>query len=212
MSLLRRLWRDPRAAGAAEFALVLPLMLLFLLGIIDAGRYMWNINQAEKATQTGARWAVATDIIPGAGYDDGLAGYSFAVDGGVTQGTVVDSTAFPGVNCTADVDGNLSCSCPSSCDFETATDSGGQEAFDAMVARMQQIYPALDASDVSISYANSGLGYSGDPNGSDVDPIVTVSLTGMPFRPIFLGTIFDAGLPDLSYSLTMEDGQGSFAN
>ena len=50
------------------------------------------------------------------------------------------------------------------------------------------------------------------PNGSDVDPLVTVRVTNLPFRPIFLGQIFDFGLPDLNYSLTMEDGAGSYAN
>ena len=50
-------------AIGAEFALVLPVLLLFLLGIIDVGRYMWSINQLEKATQIGARMAVVTDMV-----------------------------------------------------------------------------------------------------------------------------------------------------
>ena len=91
MTALRRFLRDTRAASAAEFALVLPLMLLFLFGIIDVGRFAWEINQAEKATQTGARWAVVTDMIP-----SGLASYSFATSGGIEQGTVVQPANFPG--------------------------------------------------------------------------------------------------------------------
>ena len=38
-------------ASAAEFALVLPILLILLLGIIDAGRWLWTYNRAEKATQ-----------------------------------------------------------------------------------------------------------------------------------------------------------------
>ena len=55
--------RDRRGASAAEFALVLPLLILLLFGIIDAGRFMWEINRAEKATQVGARMAVVTDPV-----------------------------------------------------------------------------------------------------------------------------------------------------
>ena len=54
---------DCDGAAGAEFALVLPLLILFLFGMIDVGRYMWTINQLEKATQVGARWAVVTDMV-----------------------------------------------------------------------------------------------------------------------------------------------------
>ena len=72
MNGLRAFLRDGRGASAAEFALVLPLFLLFLLGTVDAGRYIWTVNEAEKATQIGARWAVATQLIPGGDASDGL--------------------------------------------------------------------------------------------------------------------------------------------
>ena len=61
MTDFHRLLRDRSAASAAEFALVLPLLIVFLLGIIDAGRFMWEYNEAEKATQMGARYAVVAD-------------------------------------------------------------------------------------------------------------------------------------------------------
>ena len=44
---------------------MLPLLILFLFGIIDAGRFLWEINRAEKATQVGARLAVVTDVVLG---------------------------------------------------------------------------------------------------------------------------------------------------
>ena len=59
-----RLALDRNGATAAEFALVLPLLLFFLFGIIDVGRLMWTFNQAEKATQIGVRAAVVTNVIP----------------------------------------------------------------------------------------------------------------------------------------------------
>ena len=43
--------------------MVLPLLILFLFGIIDGGRSLWEVNKAEKATQAGARVAVVTDVL-----------------------------------------------------------------------------------------------------------------------------------------------------
>ena len=59
--MLCRLILDRRASSAAEFALVLPAALLLLFGIIDVGRYAWQLNEYEKATQMGARHAVMLD-------------------------------------------------------------------------------------------------------------------------------------------------------
>ena len=55
--------RCEKAASAAEFALVLPLLLILLFGTIDAGRFLWAMNRAEKATQMGARYAIVTDPV-----------------------------------------------------------------------------------------------------------------------------------------------------
>lgn len=203
--MLRAFVACHRAAGAAEFALLLPLSMLFLFGIIDAGRFGWEINEAEKATQVGARWAVATDIVP-----SGLSSYSFAVSGGIDQGTVVPKTAFGGIWCSSD--GTVTCTCDdtTACAFGTTAES---TAFQNLVDRMAQIYPAIGAQNVRIDYDWSGLGFAGDPNGPDVAPIVTVSLRNMEFHPL---TLFlfnaDVPMPSFSYSLTLEDGQGTFAN
>ncbi len=77
---------------------------------------------------------------------------------------------------------------------------------------MQEIQPRLGAQDVSVNYAWSGLGYSGDPNGPDVSPVVTVRIRNLGFRPLFLAGLLSIGIPGASYSLTMEDSQGSFSN
>ena len=60
---LARLVKDDRASSAAEFALVVPLLLLLMFGIIDVGRYMWTLNQLEKTTQMGVRYAVVSDPV-----------------------------------------------------------------------------------------------------------------------------------------------------
>lgn len=210
---LRRFGADERAASAVEFALIVPVMILFLLGIIDVGRFIWNTNEVEKALQIGTRWAVATDIIPGGEAANGLKNYSFAISGGIPQGQVVPKTSFPGVSCDAE-DGSLQCGCKDggTCSFTPVPGTEGNAAFNLLVGRMNQIYGGISNENVQIDYDWSGLGYSGDPNGSDVDPLVTVTVKDVAFRPIFLAGIFNFGLPDLSYTLTMEDGEGVYSN
>ena len=48
--ILRALFAVKRAASAAEFAMVLPLLIILLFGIIDAGRYKWSVNRAESSS------------------------------------------------------------------------------------------------------------------------------------------------------------------
>jgi Flp pilus assembly protein TadG len=51
-------WRDDRGAAAVEFALVMPILLLLLFGIIEFAR-AWNVRQTlTDAAREGARIAV----------------------------------------------------------------------------------------------------------------------------------------------------------
>lgn len=206
MRRLVTILRDPSAAGAAEFALILPVALLFLLGLIDVGRYTWAFNQMEKATQTGARWAAVTDTIPGV-----MRTYSFAVDGGITQGTVVQQSAFPGFTCTSS-SGTATCTCKGSSTASNfcsapATD---QAAFHRLAGRMFEIYPGISADNVRVDYDWSGLGFSGDPNGPDVQPLITVGIVNKRF-PLWFMLGRTVPMPDTHYTITAEDGQGDFS-
>jgi Flp pilus assembly protein TadG len=198
--------RNQAGASAAEFALVLPLLLLAILGTIDVGRYIWSVNSAEKATQIGTRWAVATDMVA-----SGLGSYSFSTNTPfITQGTTVPAASFPGIFCTGTAS-SASCQCKSgSASYCTGSSSA---AFVAMVDRMRQIDPRIRYEDVRIDYDWSGLGFAGDPNGPDVAPLTTVTVSNLRFTPIttfvFGGNI---NLPVLSYTLTMEDGSGNVSN
>ena len=206
MIRLRHLIGDQRGASAAEYALVLPLLLIVLFGTIDVGRYAWSLNQAQKATQIGARWAVATDMVA-----SGLYSYSFATSASVPQGTTVNATLFPGVVCQSS-GGAVSCTCATggSCSFPLTANSA---AFTNLVNRMAKIEPDITANNVVVTYAWSGLGFSGDPNGADVAPLTTVSLRNLNFAP-FTSLIFggQVSLPAFAYSLPMEDGSGTSSN
>jgi Flp pilus assembly protein TadG len=194
-------------SSAAEFGLVLPLLLLFLFGIIDGGRLMWTWNQAEKATQMGARMAVVTTMVPGGLYN---ADFSAALGQGVT----VPTSSFGKATCTkASVAAAATCTCASgsTCPALTPINSA---PFNDVVTRMKYYLPSLQTANVQIDYENSGLGYAGNPNGPDVAPLVTVRLTGVTFSPL-LFTVFRRAsitLPAFSTSLTLEDGAGNVSN
>jgi Flp pilus assembly protein TadG len=200
--------REERAATAAEFALVLPLLLIFLFGMLDVGRFMWEYNEAEKATQMGARYAIVTDPVL-KGLDTS---YSFAVDGGLTAGSAVPTTYFTSASCTG-TSSSASCTCVSTTGNFCAATSANSTAFTYIVNRMSEMYPAITASNVEVDYKNVGLGFAGDPNGSDVSPLVTVKVTGLTFQPLttlLFGASFN--MPVISASLTGEDLSGTTGN
>lgn len=206
---LSLLSRDTRASSAAEFALVLPLLIIFLLGILDVGRLMWTWNQAEKATQMGVRFAVATDPVA-----SDMAGYSFVRSGSLGQGDAIPPDAYGTMKCYDDPSSqsiDIKCdSCTPACPWGQTADA---TAYTRIFDRMRLFMPTLKSKNIEILYKSSGLGYAGDPNGSDASPIVTVELSRLTFQPtllqLFGGTI---PLPSFSAALTMEDGQGTVSN
>lgn len=208
MPALNSFLRDRRASSAAEFALVLPLLIIFLFGIIDVGRLMWTWNRAEKATQIGVRYAVATDPVA-----TGLATYSFATGTtAVPQGNAVDASYFSSMTCDSTTCNSASAPCVGSACASLITPYNST-AFTNIVDRMQSFLPELASANVLVQYQNAGLGYAGDPNGADVSPLVTVSIRNLVFHPITFA-VFNGSipLPSFSAALTMEDGQGSVSN
>ncbi|MCO4091132.1 MAG: pilus assembly protein [Sphingorhabdus sp.] len=202
--LCRRVARNQTAASAAEFALVLPLLLLFIFGIIDVGRLMWEWNRAEKATQMGVRFAAVTDIVP-----SGLAGYDFATQANVAQGYSVSSALFPGVRCTGTAT-TANCTCKGTCGFPLTSNA---TAFNNIVTRMRRMEGRITPANVVIDYDYSGLGFAGNPYGPDVAPIITVRIRDMEFESI-VGQLFGGVIDKEGFasSLTLEDGTGSVSN
>lgn len=186
--------RCQRGASAAEFALVLPLLLLFLFGIIDVGRFMWELNRAEKATQMGARYAVVSDPVAAVVNTDFVSSY------GIPGGDVVPASVFTSAVCT-----NANCVVTGSASGVSGRDA---TAFTNIVTWMQRFYPRIQPANVRVTYENVGLGYSGDPSGPDVAPLTKVELTNLTFNPIILlgATV---NFPIVEATLTLEDGECS---
>ena len=216
---------DTAGSSAAEFALVLPAVLIFLLGIIDVGRFAWSLNEVDKAIQIGARHAVVTNIVA-SGFNEA----DFVDACGDTPLNVGERIAcpdaFPPVTCD-----QTGCGCTDGgCGAVDASGYDG-DAFQAILARMRTIAPYIGNDNLTVTYSPSGLGYYGDPscfgvqtklgcevdgeiaNVSDVAPIVTVSVSAIQFKPLTFG-LFSGGItiPGRSYSLSMEDGFGVAAN
>lgn len=203
---VRKLLSHTGGASAAEFGIVLPLFILFLLGIIDVGRWLWTYNHLEKATQMGARMAVVTNAASGTeAAQSGIYTPYFGV-GGLTQGDVIPASAFGKITCT-----NSSCictttPCPTLGTFSTAD-------FDRVADEMKLFHHEVQRTNVTIEYSSSGLGFAGNPNGPDLAPVVTVRLSGMTFTPLaceLVGCTFT--MPAFVSSLTYEDGIGSQSN
>lgn len=194
--------RDCRAASAAEFALVLPLLLLFIFGIIDGGRYLWEVNRSEKATQMGARMAVVT--VPVA---TGLATQDYLGIGGLTQGDIIPASALSPISCT-----RTSCTCSGNCPANAT--AANATAFDRIVLRMKAMKQDIGNSNVTVTYQGSGLGYAGNPHGMDISPIVTVQIADLKFTPITTVLFGQPSfkLPTIKTSLTAEDSNGEQSN
>jgi TadE-like protein len=213
MRRLRKFLADPSGASAAEFALVLPVALLFLLGIIDAGRYFWSINRLEKAVQVGTRYAVATRIVS----NDLNTMNAFV---GTSPGETIGKDALGTITCLGNA-GAVSCTCAeSTLGAGTCPDDLGDvddTAFTNIVTRMRMIAPQIGGNDVRISYSGSGIGYAGDPRVDDagdplsqVSPVVTVQVLNQRMRAISLLGL-GMRLPSFQYSQTLEDGEGAIA-
>jgi Flp pilus assembly protein TadG len=195
---------DCRGSGAAEFTLVLPLLLILLFGLIDGGRFAWEYNRAEKATQVGARMAVVTDVVSTGLRDNTYVGVN--VGGNTLKGgDTIPLAALGTITCDSS-----SCACTGACTGITA--GRNATAFTNLVNRMRQIKPDIDEANVRILYRGSGLGYAGDPNGMEMSPLVTVELTGLEFRPLTSLTLATVTMPSFATTLTAEDGVGSVSN
>ncbi len=58
-SLLRRFVRASDGAAVIEFAIVVPVFLMFVFGIIEGGRMLWIRNSIQTATEEAGRFAMA---------------------------------------------------------------------------------------------------------------------------------------------------------
>jgi hypothetical protein len=212
---LLALLRCRSGAAATEFAIVLPALIMLLFGTIDAGRFLWEVNSAEKATQAGARLATVTDAVSPDLIDEDYAGDTYG-------GTLVQ----PGGSIPAEALGSVLCT-STACSCEAAPCPANLGAVDSatfnnvLVARMQLMMPSIAPENVEVRYSSSGLGTAGSIGGGgggggaadtmEVSPLITVSLKDMEFTPLTTFGIIKWPLPAAATTLPAEDVSGEFS-
>lgn len=94
--------RDERGQALAEFALILPLILFFIAGVVEMGR-AWNIKQAvTDAAREGARYTVVKDdAVPTLDDVETKIEQRLALVG-ITESTIGFSSADPDCSVVAD--------------------------------------------------------------------------------------------------------------
>ena len=60
--ILHRFLGDTRASAAAEFALLLPMLIILLFGGTEAGHFVWSQHKLAEAVRDGARYAARLPI------------------------------------------------------------------------------------------------------------------------------------------------------
>jgi uncharacterized membrane protein len=82
-----------RGAAAIEYAIVLPVLLMFVLGIMDTGRLLWTYATIYRATEAAARCrAIAAAVPTAVTCTTSAQTQTHAVD--AAWGLAIDASAF----------------------------------------------------------------------------------------------------------------------
>lgn len=156
--------RDEDGSTMLEYAIVLPMFLLLLFGIVDFGRYGFDFVMTKKAMERGTRViAVRNPVCPG-------------VPNTHNRETTQSGETPPAFGTSCSVDGICENPGTISCSLNPTDGGAGQEIW----ARIAAVMPStVVAEDITVTYAyNSNLGFLGGP----YVPEVTVELTGAQFE------------------------------
>lgn len=192
MRRFARFRSDQSGATLVEYTLVFAMLMVLSFGLIEFGLALYQYNAAETATAVGARYIATRGPVVSGMSDCGVATSASAgtvcrdVAGAASWAPIVCNAGAPSGNCQAAV-------------------------LTALVARMQQFAPEIEAQNVQVILSPSALGFVG--RGSPV-PMVTVRLTGMTYDFIALDDLlgFDPlTMPGFDATLVGEDLNGAGA-
>jgi hypothetical protein len=202
--------RDQNGHVLVETTIMISIVLVFVLGSVDFLFAFYQWNAAAKAVDIGARIAAVSDP---------LANGLNALSKGVLSSSVALGDTMPTFTVTCNDGGGASCSCTGACTgvsgFKTAAlndivfgrgSAACGDATSPYSAGMCDIFPRIQATNVKIVYAQTGLGYAGRCGGPT--PTITVSIQNLTFQFYFLGGLAGLGnmtMPGLQTTITSED-------
>ena len=180
---------DQQGAVLIEAALVLPIVLLLVFGIVEISLYFWTAGLAVKASQLGIRQAVVSSAV--------------AVGPGLEP---AESTTYwaglpPGQPCFPVQSGpslcpefNVVCSTAAGC--RCAGTACGFRLVGArlrpILTAMQAVMPDLKPENLELSYRTNGFGYVAQPFPVPVE--VRLNLVGVTYTPLFFGNLFGSSV------------------
>jgi TadE-like protein len=177
--------RNDSGSTTVEFVVVFLAFIAIMFFVIEVTLYMFFLASLEKAAEAGVRTAVVSTPVVADPFRDlevNRAG-NF-----VRQGALCRDAQCQTFHLTCDGD----------CDSDRLR---------PILGEMKKFNARITASDVSVTYESTGIGFAGGP----AVPMVTVTVSGVPFRTGILGLLLGDGadiagvLPPRSASMTGED-------
>jgi len=206
--MTRSFRHEQTGAVFAEFAILMPIVVLIVCGSIDFLYAFYQLNAAAKATEVGARIAAVSN--PVASGLDNLPNEA-VLNGAQPKGPLPSFT----VTCS-----DSKCACAGTCPG-MVDNSFDEKAMDRIVygqsvascskaevsyaIGMCDVLPSIAPTNVVIVYAQTGLGYAGRPGGPV--PTITVKFRNMQFQLFFLTPLLGVqiAMPPMSTTVTAQD-------
>ncbi len=155
---LQRLWADMRGATAVEFAMLFPIVIFFVLTLLEFGLIIYEYHLISEATRRGVRYVVVKE-----GIEEPLLSLT---------GLVAADKTCTGAGCNA-------------------------TPFGTMLLDMQTILPDLVASNVTLTYSDTGL-----TSGDLVTPRVTVEIVNFQHTSVIYGAVLGSASSNKTYTFT----------
>lgn len=198
VSLIRRLRDRDEGISMVEGLIVFPLVLITIVTFVELGFAVFQWNQATKAVNVGARLAAVSDPVMT------TAAYAALAD---PVGSVAGSPPALGapVVCSGD-SGSTACDSTQIARLVRGSDGRCSPDVGTGVTGMCDVDRWINPGNVRVTYARSGLGYNGHPNG----PVVTttVELEDMTFKFFLVGALLGLDsipIPAQPVTVTGED-------
>ncbi len=196
MSFNHHFARNQHGSVLVEVTVLIPILFIFIFGVVDFLFAFYEWNATTKAVELGARIAALSDpvapelhnisglnpptVMPG----DPMPDFQVTCDGAAksctcTRGACTGTLTYDVKAMNKIVCGRNSTS-DTECNYSTGCFDGGGNYFLGMC----DLFPTITAANVKIVYTQTGLGIAGRPHGPV--PTVSVSLQNVPFQYFFL--------------------------